>query len=225
MTAAFEPYIDYTFEWRQPVKHSVFVSGSYDSWVTRTPLSRVERDGASVFEVRKRLPARDFQYKFIVDDTWLVDETKPLATDADGNQNNVLHGGFILGATVARELHRRIFVCAERAPCNGATNEETKPASADGSSPRDYTYLTFHRYPGQCEAQYPWHGEWQLAEHTPDNVVQSGVWSVSLRRTQRVLQFEPALSCCGCTSATYDISALCITTSGPRTMSFTRNIT
>lgn len=215
--AAYETYIDYTFEWRLPAKRSVFVSGSYDNWVTRTELSRVERDGVPVYEVRKRLPARDFQYKFIVDDTWLVDDTKPLATDADGNQNNVLYGGFVLGATVARELHRRIFVCAEKAPCH--------ESSQDGTSPREYTYLTFHRYPGQCEAQYPWHGEWQLAEHTPDNVVQSGQWSVSLRRTQRVLHFEPALSCCGCTTATYDVPALCITTSGPRTMSFTRNLT
>ena len=195
---AYEAYVDYTFEWTHTARKSVLLSGSYDNWLTRTPLEAVRRDGAVVYQLRKRLPARDYQYKFIVDDEWLVDQDKPVAKDPHGNDNNVLYGAFILGATVARELHSKAFVCT------------TQADTAEGRAKKTH-YLAFQRYPAQCEAQYPWHGEWSLAENSPAHVVQSGRWAVELRGTQRVVTFEPALAGIGSTTATYDPSVLAVT--------------
>ena len=214
-TSTFEPYMDYTFEWNGPAQESVTVSSSFDNWVTINHLSPVKRpDGSVAYEWRKRLPARNYQYKYVVDGEWQVDPEKPVATDAAGNKNNVIYGTFIVGATVARELHQKTFLYTQQASGNA------DPAS------KQLFFLKFTRYSGQCEHGYPWHGEWELSEAKPENVIQRGKWSVSLHRPQRVLQFEPALSCGGVSSASYESSAMRITANGEQQqqLTFTRFI-
>ena len=206
MTA--DAYVDYIFEWKNPVADKVIVTGSFDNWVTLNQLLPEVRDGAVVYEWKKRLRVRDYQYKFVVDGVWQVDRSKPVALDDAGNENNVLYGSFILGSVVAREIHNKTFAYTKENPDN-----------------KQSTFLKFQRYPGQCESGHPWHGEWELSEGSPENVVQRGKFSVSLHRTKRVLLFEPALSCGNISTATYDISALHINAVvGDKTFSFTRYI-
>lgn len=193
---SFEGHIDYTFVW--PYEGTaVAVAGSFDNWTAQAPMTRNTRDG--VWELRRRLPAAVFQYKFVVDGKWCYDVKKPQATDDQGNINNCFDGAFMLAAQVAKEIDRIKFVKAVAGP--------------DGRE--RLTYLMFAREGGEyCEGAYPWHGTWQFAENTPDKVVTHGRFVMAAMSGQRFeIRFEPGISALdGVPTAVYDRRTFKITT-------------
>lgn len=208
-TFSFGAHIDYTFVWSYGGSE-VFVAGNYDNWTSRTKCVKNESTGA--FEARMRLPASVFQYKFVVDGNWLYDVLKPTATDDKGNVNNLFDGRFLFAATVAKEVDRIRFVRA-----------------ISGQDGRDqFSYLTLGRTTAGaagdlCESSFPWHGAWEFCEHTPENVVARGRWSMTPAAGQRcTVTFEspgiPQLG--GISSASYDRSSFIL--SMPNNVVFSR---
>ena len=73
------------FKWERGGKQ-VFLSGSYDGWKTKTPLSRNHGD----FYTIKELPVGTHQYKFFVDGQWQCDPTEPRVPNDVGSENNTV---------------------------------------------------------------------------------------------------------------------------------------
>lgn len=63
--------------------HKVAVKGSWDSWAEEVDCSA---DGGATL----RLKPGTYQYKYIMDGSWINDASGNTVTDADGNVNNVL---------------------------------------------------------------------------------------------------------------------------------------
>lgn len=188
---SFGAHIDFTFRWPYGGTQ-VVVAGAWDNWAGRTALVR-GADGT--WEARMHLPARTYQYKFVVDGQWCYDVRRPTAGDDRGNVNNVLDGPFLLGAAAAKELERKTLACAaERDPAAGAI-AKTK-----------FAYLGFSRFGGDCAEHYPWHGEWELALNKPEQVVERGRWGFTAVGAQRCkMAFEGAgVRHFGISTAVYD---------------------
>eukprot|EP01102_Stenamoeba_stenopodia_P012753 TRINITY_DN4056_c0_g1_i1.p1 TRINITY_DN4056_c0_g1~~TRINITY_DN4056_c0_g1_i1.p1 ORF type:complete len:262 (-),score=62.72 TRINITY_DN4056_c0_g1_i1:123-908(-) len=64
----------------------VFITGSFNGWKEKIPLSKSEHD----FTIIQNLPPGVHQYKFIVDGKWRHATDQPIATDVAGNINNCI---------------------------------------------------------------------------------------------------------------------------------------
>lgn len=66
----------------------VYVTGTFDNW---SKSAKLENENG-VFKKRVELPSAEkaIAYKFVVDDKWVNDHTKPTETDSEGNVNNIL---------------------------------------------------------------------------------------------------------------------------------------
>lgn len=64
----------------------VFITGSFNGWKEKIPLSKSEHD----FTIIQNLPPGVHQYKFIVDGKWRHATDQPIATDVLGNINNCI---------------------------------------------------------------------------------------------------------------------------------------
>ncbi|KAK3540470.1 hypothetical protein QTP70_031803, partial [Hemibagrus guttatus] len=73
------------FEWSGPAK-DVYVSGSFNNWTTKIPLSRSQKNFTGIVD----LPEGEHQYKFYVDGQWTLDPKKPVITTKSGIVNNVV---------------------------------------------------------------------------------------------------------------------------------------
>ncbi|XP_023664022.1 5'-AMP-activated protein kinase subunit beta-1-like [Paramormyrops kingsleyae] len=73
------------FRWTGAGKE-VFVSGSFNSWVTKIPLIRSQNNFVAIVG----LPEGEHQYKFFVDGQWTHDPTEPVVTSQLGTVNNVI---------------------------------------------------------------------------------------------------------------------------------------
>lgn len=76
------------FKWTAPafpVKH-VYLSGSWDSWKKKIPLVRSTNDFSTIIN----LNPGNYEYKFLVDGKWLVDESASKAENQMGTQNNTI---------------------------------------------------------------------------------------------------------------------------------------
>jgi Glycogen recognition site of AMP-activated protein kinase/5'-AMP-activated protein kinase beta subunit, interaction domain len=71
------------FTWSQGGTQ-VFVTGTWDNWKSRIPLSRSSKD----FSAIAALPPGLHQYKFVVDGRWKHAPDQPLTADLHGNLNN-----------------------------------------------------------------------------------------------------------------------------------------
>ena len=204
--------MDYVFEWRGDAK-SVFVCCSQDAWSKKQPLEKKTSlthfshsitphsdSPETVWEFSCRIPAKDLQYKFIIDGVWQFDPKKPTIRDSEGNVNNILLGSFVLGATIAHELDGKTF------------------STADG------WILSFSKFPGFCEQQYPWHGEWELHSLEPNSDVQRGKWSLLLCGKKRRVKFDSKLYCCESAFASFDCFTLQLSFKGPMEMTFKRSV-
>lgn len=73
------------FRWTGAAKE-VFVSGSFNNWVTKIPLNRSKNNFVAIMD----LPEGEHQYKFCVDGQWTLDPTGAVMTSKTGTVNNVI---------------------------------------------------------------------------------------------------------------------------------------
>lgn len=75
-----------TFDWYHPEANKVVITGLFDNWTGSTHLKRIEGG----WETKVMLPwGQKTLYKYLVDDKWTADPTKPIEYDHEGNANNV----------------------------------------------------------------------------------------------------------------------------------------
>ncbi|POR37456.1 Uncharacterized protein TPAR_02342 [Tolypocladium paradoxum] len=79
----------YTFKWEHAAEEA-FVTGTFDDWQKTVKL---EKEG-DVFQKTVDLPesSEKVYYKFVVDNTWTINESAAHEADKDGNVNNFLTG-------------------------------------------------------------------------------------------------------------------------------------
>eukprot|EP00033_Pygsuia_biforma_P002693 GCRY01002975.1.p1 GENE.GCRY01002975.1~~GCRY01002975.1.p1 ORF type:complete len:304 (-),score=37.08 GCRY01002975.1:65-976(-) len=76
------------FEWeggKEPPTN-VYIIGSFTNWKQGIPLARSHNDFSTILY----LPEGRHEYKFIVDDKWVVNYDQAVATDEAGNVNNII---------------------------------------------------------------------------------------------------------------------------------------
>ncbi|KAH6800885.1 hypothetical protein C2S52_001349 [Perilla frutescens var. hirtella] len=76
------------FTWRYGGRH-VFLSGSFNGWSERIPLVLMEGSETIFQKIIDLLPGC-YQYKFLVDGTWRVDQQQVCDTDEYGTINNIV---------------------------------------------------------------------------------------------------------------------------------------
>ncbi|KAI3455197.1 hypothetical protein Pfo_011860 [Paulownia fortunei] len=76
------------FTWRYG-GHQVFLSGSFNGWSERIPMVLVE-GSETIFQRIIDLPPGCYQYKFLVDGTWRVDQQQICDPDEYGIINNIV---------------------------------------------------------------------------------------------------------------------------------------
>jgi 5'-AMP-activated protein kinase regulatory beta subunit len=72
------------FKWHSHPCKSVYLAGSWDDWKTKIPLVKSTSDFSTIIN----LNPGTYEYKYLVDGKWLVDNS---ATKTDNNSNNVIH--------------------------------------------------------------------------------------------------------------------------------------
>lgn len=78
-----------TFSYRHSTASTIEVSGDWDNWAQRVPLTRVP--SSDLWQGDKELkPTTKFAYKYIVDGHWHAKDDLPTEQDASGNVNNVI---------------------------------------------------------------------------------------------------------------------------------------
>ncbi|KAK5987403.1 Cruciform DNA-recognizing protein 1 [Cladobotryum mycophilum] len=77
----------YTFKWEHPAEE-VFVTGTFDDWTKSEQLDRV----GDIFKktVQIKDASKKIYYKFVVDNTWTINESSAKEADHEGNVNNFL---------------------------------------------------------------------------------------------------------------------------------------
>ena len=78
---------------KAPVGSEVFLAGSFNDWdATSKPM--VDKDGTGVFFRRCYLMAGRYEYKFIINGVWQIDDNNPNYVSNDmGSLNSVLELG------------------------------------------------------------------------------------------------------------------------------------
>lgn len=74
------------FQWNGRASE-VFLTGSFAKWATQFIMIETQKNQ---FEITLNLPPGEYEYKFIVDGEWKVDESRPLIADKKGEENNYL---------------------------------------------------------------------------------------------------------------------------------------
>ncbi|KAF2077939.1 hypothetical protein CYY_000740 [Polysphondylium violaceum] len=82
-TAIIDPPIPTVFTWTGGGKE-VYISGSFNNWKEKIPLSHSEKDFTLIYN----LPPGVHQYKYIVDGKWIHSTEQPVAADIKGNLLN-----------------------------------------------------------------------------------------------------------------------------------------
>lgn len=67
--------------------HAVAVSGSFDNWQVRRPMTW--DNGIQAFSISLALRPGRYVYKLIVDGDWTLNPEAPIEKDVNGNVNNV----------------------------------------------------------------------------------------------------------------------------------------
>ncbi|KAL2099990.1 hypothetical protein ACEWY4_004384 [Coilia grayii] len=73
------------FRWTG-VGKEVFVSGSFNNWTNKIPLTRSQNNFVAIVD----LPEGEHQYKFYVDGQWIHDPAEPVVTNQMGSVNNII---------------------------------------------------------------------------------------------------------------------------------------
>ncbi|KAH7130357.1 hypothetical protein B0J11DRAFT_250590 [Dendryphion nanum] len=137
---------NYTFTWAHPASE-VFVTGDFDNWQKTIQLSKSD-DG--VFKKTVELPKGKHAYKFVVDGTWLTNDSHPGENDASGNYNNVLNADEIeepVSTLSSAAPESTTAALAGQVPKEKSKSEEsipgafplTPPAATPGSEPQAFS--------------------------------------------------------------------------------------
>jgi len=111
-----------TVQWEQHHGgHVVFVTGAWDNWRSKTPLTRA--NPADPFVAVLSMPVGVHQYKYIVDGNWMHNPLAPTQTDQHGNLNNI----------VEVTVHKPEFDDDDDANDDGENQNFSPPASFDYS--------------------------------------------------------------------------------------------
>lgn len=80
-----------TFSFRADPNSKVFLAGSFNDWSpTAEPMA--DEKGKGLFSVSLPLEPGDYQYKFVVDGTWRLDEKNPeWVQNEHGTLNSIKH--------------------------------------------------------------------------------------------------------------------------------------
>jgi 5'-AMP-activated protein kinase regulatory beta subunit len=92
------------FKWHanNPARH-VYVTGSWDTWKRKIPLVKSTHDFSTILNLN---PGR-YEYKFLVDGKWMVDDTLSKTDNPMGSQNNVVtidHADFAVFDALDRDM-------------------------------------------------------------------------------------------------------------------------
>ena len=81
------------FTVKAPVGSEVFLAGTFNDWdPTANPM--VDKDGTGVFSCRRYLMAGRYEYKFVINGVWQIDNNIPDFVSNDmGSLNSVLELG------------------------------------------------------------------------------------------------------------------------------------
>ncbi|KAE9555402.1 hypothetical protein FO519_001414 [Halicephalobus sp. NKZ332] len=82
---------------------TVHVTGSWDGWKRKIPLVKSTHDFSTIVNLN---PGR-YEYKYLVDGKWMVDDTLPKTDNTMGSQNNVVnidHADFAVFDALDRDL-------------------------------------------------------------------------------------------------------------------------
>lgn len=63
----------------------VYICGTFSDW-KRIPMVKSQKDFVALID----LPVGEHQYKFVVDDEWVLDHNQPTVKDEEGTKNNVI---------------------------------------------------------------------------------------------------------------------------------------
>lgn len=74
------------FQWNGNA-NEVFLTGSFAKWSTQFIMIETQKNQ---FEISLNLPPGEYEYKYIVDGEWKVDDSRPLITNKKGEENNYL---------------------------------------------------------------------------------------------------------------------------------------
>lgn len=78
-----------TFEIKAEKGHSVYLAGSFNNWDAK---QKKLRYASGVYRTSILLPRGQYEYKFVIDDTWCVDpECTEWAPNGVGSLNSVVH--------------------------------------------------------------------------------------------------------------------------------------
>ena len=81
------------FTVRAPIGSTVYLAGTFNDW-SETSKPMVDKDGTGVFFCRCFLKAERYEYKFIVNGVWQIDDNNPNFVSNDmGSLNSVLELG------------------------------------------------------------------------------------------------------------------------------------
>ena len=81
------------FTVRAPIGSEVFLAGSFNDW-SPTATQMVDKDGTGVFTRRCYLMAGKYEYKFVINGVWQIDDNNPNYVSNDmGSLNSVLELG------------------------------------------------------------------------------------------------------------------------------------
>ncbi|XP_040569209.1 5'-AMP-activated protein kinase subunit beta-2 [Lepeophtheirus salmonis] len=68
-------------------KKQIYLCGSFDNWSNLIPMNQSHANFVTILE----LPQGNYQYKFKVDNTWVISSKDPVTDDGFGGQNNLIN--------------------------------------------------------------------------------------------------------------------------------------
>ena len=71
------------FQWNGNASE-VFLTGSFAKWATQFIMIETQKNQ---FEITLNLPPGEYEYKYIVDGEWKVDESRPVISNKKGEEN------------------------------------------------------------------------------------------------------------------------------------------
>lgn len=78
------------FIWKYGAKESVNIAGSFTNWLPSIPMVPVDHNREYWRALVQLDPAREWQFKFVVDGVWRCALDLPTITDPQGNTNNII---------------------------------------------------------------------------------------------------------------------------------------
>lgn len=88
------------FQWNGNASE-VFLTGSFAKWATQFIMIETQKNQ---FEITLNLPPGEYEYKYIVDGEWKVDESRPVISNKKGEENNYL---LVIDNNPLTDIHKK----------------------------------------------------------------------------------------------------------------------